>query len=60
MKITQYFIATFLCSATLFVASCGIKPPHVEPPEGAEHDTFPATYPDTSTDPRPGLEHKPQ
>ncbi len=40
------------------ISSCGIKPPYVEPPQGAEHDTFPKTYPDINTDPVAGLERK--
>ncbi len=47
-----------LCTALLALSACGIKPPYVEPPAGAKHDTFPHTYPDPSTDPQPGLERK--
>ncbi len=42
----------------LGTTACGIKPAHVEPPKGAEHDEFPRTYPDPSTDPKPGMERK--
>lgn len=58
MKRTHYFIYIFLCVNVCLLSGCGIKPPHVEPPPGAEHSDFPATYPDTSTDPKPGLENK--
>lgn len=47
-----------LCLAVLGTSACGIKPPYVDPPEGAKHTTFPATYPDASTDPKPGMENK--
>ncbi len=49
---------TILCISLLALAACGIKPAYVEPPQGAEHDTFPRTYPDPSTDPKPGMEKK--
>jgi hypothetical protein len=29
----------------LTVSGCGIKPTAVDAPQGAEHDTFPRTYP---------------
>ena len=35
------------------LGACGVKPESVESPAGAEHDTFPNTYPDVSTDPAP-------
>ena len=47
-----------LCIITMTICSCGIKPAYVDPPAGAEHEVFPRTYPDTSTDPQPGLENK--
>lgn len=39
--------------AALLLSSCGIKPDSLEPPPGAENKTFPRTYPDLSSDPRP-------
>ncbi len=58
MKIFKYSIYILLCVNTLLLSSCGIKPAHVAPPEGIELDTFPNTYPDISTDPKPGMENK--
>lgn len=39
--------AIFVClfSAMLLLASCGIKPKDVDPPQGIENDHFPQTYP---------------
>ena len=37
----------------LMLAACGKKPNLVDPPPGAEDITFPKTYPDISTDPKP-------
>ena len=31
--------------ATLLIASCGIKPTHLEPPAGTDKNDFPRTYP---------------
>lgn len=42
----------------ILLAGCGIKPNHVDPPEGAEESTFPNVYPSPQTDPQPGLEQK--
>ena len=42
----------------ILLAGCGIKPNHVDPPEGAEESTFPNVYPSPHTDPQPGLEQK--
>jgi len=58
MKTLRHTIYILLCVNALFLSSCGVKPPHVHPPEGAKHDTFPAAYPDLTTDPQPGLENK--
>jgi len=33
------------------VGACGKKPPHVDPPEGAEDTKFPLVYPDPKTNP---------
>lgn len=37
----------------IILASCGVKPGHVDPPEGSEETGFPRTYPDLDTDPKP-------
>ena len=58
MKLLRYSIYILLCVNALLLGSCGVKPPYVDPPEGVEHDTFPNTYPDVTTDPQPGLENK--
>jgi hypothetical protein len=39
--------------ASCLLASCGVKPGHVDAPSGPENDTFPRTYPDPATDPAP-------
>jgi hypothetical protein len=33
------------------LAGCGIKPAHVDPPEGANEGDYPRVYPDVTTDP---------
>lgn len=53
MKPLRYSIYILLCVNALLLGSCGIKPSGVEPPETVKEDTFPGTYPDTSTDPKP-------
>ncbi|GEM_PF-1228769 len=58
MNNKKHFLYILLCVNTLALCACGIKPPYVEPPNGAQHDVFPKTYPDINTDPQPGLEHK--
>jgi len=35
------------------LGACGKKPDQVDPPPGAEQSTFPRTYPDPATDPKP-------
>lgn len=47
-----------MAAALLSLAACGIKPDHVDPPQGAEDSTFPAEYPNPQTDPQPGMEQK--
>ncbi len=59
MKNKKTFALISLFSTLLLLAGCGVKPPYLDPPEGVEHDTFPETYPDLSTDPKPGLENRP-
>lgn len=39
--------------ALLVLASCGIKPAEVDPPQGADKDYFPRTYPSPNPDPAP-------
>ena len=51
-------IRVFIVFSVLLTAGCGVKPPYVDPPNGAEHDTFPKTYPNIITDPQPGLEYR--
>ncbi len=50
--------SALLMICVLLLAGCGIKPNHVDPPEGAEKSTFPNVYPSPQTDPQPGLEQK--
>jgi hypothetical protein len=35
------------------LGACGKRPNQVDPPPGAEDITFPKTYPDIKTDPKP-------
>ncbi len=58
MKINKHHKYILLSMTSIALCSCGIKPSYVEPPQGAEHEQFPRTYPDTSTDPIVGLENK--
>jgi len=58
MKKLKHITYICLCVNLLMLTSCGVKPSHVEPPEGVEHDRFPHTYPDTRTDPQPGMDQK--
>jgi len=39
--------------SVLILGGCGVKPASVEPPANVQNDSFPNTYPDTSTDPAP-------
>lgn len=54
----KLFVYSLLCINLLMLGACGVKPPYVEPPEGAEHSEFPRVYPDVNTDPKPGMEQK--
>ena len=47
------FTHLLLALALVSVSGCGIKPGKVSPPPGVSKDTFPRTYPDPSTDPKP-------
>ncbi len=58
MKINKHYTYFLLCVTTAALCSCGIKPAYVDPPAGTQHEEFPLTYPDTSTDPIVGLENK--
>jgi len=42
-----------LALALLTVGGCGIKPSKLSPPPPATKDSFPQTYPDPATDPKP-------
>lgn len=42
-----------LALALVAVGGCGIKPNKVSPPPSVTKDTFPQTYPDPATDPKP-------
>lgn len=54
----HYLIYIFLGASILALSACGVKPPYVDPPEGAEHSDFPRTYPYDDTIRQPGLENK--
>ena len=59
---TSMIAALALMCIALLLSGCGIKPSHVEPPNGAENSTFPNVYPNPETDPQPspqpGLDQK--
>jgi hypothetical protein len=40
-----------LALAAALLAGCGIKPAHVDPPEGANEGDYPRVYPDIKNDP---------
>jgi hypothetical protein len=40
-----------LSMVTVLLAGCGIKPSHVDPPEGANEGDYPRVYPDPKNDP---------
>jgi hypothetical protein len=40
-----------LATVILGLSACGIKPSSVEPPEGSDGSSYPATYPNPSTEP---------
>lgn len=50
---TKRLIGLFmlLFMSGFFLAACGKKPSHVDPPPGAEDIIFPRVYPDPATDP---------
>jgi hypothetical protein len=50
MRGVKTLLVVGLC---LLAGACGVKPGSVSAPEGVEHDRFPRTYPDLSTDPAP-------
>jgi len=41
------------CLLALGLGGCGKKPGHVEPPAAVVTDSYPRTYPDPATDPKP-------
>lgn len=57
MRLTVFsrhlFQSIGLCLMIALLGGCGIKPSHVDPPQGEKHDTFPRTYPDPALDPAP-------
>ncbi len=44
-------LALMLAVFPLLLAGCGVKPPEVDPPEGANEGDFPRVYPADKTDP---------
>lgn len=42
-----------LTLALCTLASCGVKPDEIEPPDEVKSKEFPRTYPDLNTDPPP-------
>jgi len=42
-----------LCLLGVVLTACGKKPGHLDPPPTVTEDTFPQTYPDPATDPKP-------
>ena len=49
----RFAILVVMILSFAMLGACGVKPESVEPPAGVQHDTFPNTYPDVSTDPAP-------
>ena len=45
--------ALLLVALGLSLAACGKRPGSVDPPPDVTNDTFPRTYPDPATDPKP-------
>ncbi len=45
MNVHRNYGLCALLLATVLLAGCGIKPGHVEPPEGVDKTAFPKTYP---------------
>lgn len=43
-RLTNYGLCITLL-ATLLIAGCGIKPGHLDPPQGADKNEFPRPYP---------------
>jgi hypothetical protein len=46
-------LALALALTVVVLGGCGIKPAKVSPPPSVVKDTFPQTYPDPATDPKP-------
>ena len=51
MKRLQTFAILML--AVFLVASCGVRPSQLEPPEGSDKKAYPRVYPNPATDPKP-------
>ena len=52
MRLTVLSFLSLVLALTA-VSGCGIKPGKLAPPPGVSKDTYPKTYPDPSTDPKP-------
>ena len=59
MKLTVLSFHLTLALALVAVGGCGIKPNKVSPPPSVQKDTFPKTYPDPATDPKPESPQQP-
>jgi predicted small lipoprotein YifL len=49
-NVWRILIVVFALSTLPALNGCGIKPDHVDPPQGEKDDIFPRTYPDPATD----------
>lgn len=47
-------MCVLMAAFVLALSGCGKKPKAVDPPQGKAEDHFPQTYPNPSTDPKPG------
>lgn len=50
-------LAAFIAITAL--SGCGVKPRAIDPPASVIDDTFPQTYPDPATDPKPKYKAQP-
>jgi predicted small lipoprotein YifL len=53
LRLRRAIFAVLLLVLAMPLAACGKKAGELDPPPGAENLTFPRTYPDPSTDPKP-------
>jgi hypothetical protein len=54
MRLTdRSFCLVLALALAAAVGGCGIKPSKLSPPPGVQKDSFPKTYPDPATDPKP-------